>query len=241
MDRHDSLNGDEPANGVTNGHSDVLSEKPVTWTTNGPGVVPFEDHTNGSAHGRIDEPNGGLCNGHGKEQPTNGNVNGRAKEKTTNGNVNGHAVAKPLPQILCLSAKDEAALLRTADSYAAYLSTSPWSDAVQLRQLAFTLIHRRTKFPWRSFAIVGGDSEVDTAKVREEATRSDSSKLGIAYVFTGQGAQYAGMGKQLLVYQVFADTLRAIGAIYKSFGAEWDVIGEFDPLECKDTDRTDMN
>jgi acyl transferase domain-containing protein len=210
---------DELTHGPTNGLSSKLSNGHTNHSNGN------TNHSNGTTHsnGHTNHSNGNTNHSNGINH-SNGHtthING-----VTNGDTNGASATKTTPQILCLSAKDETALTRTADRYASYLSTTPWTDTAQLRQLAHTLITRRTLFPWRSFAIVGGGPGVDKAKIGEEATRSDSSKLGIAYVFTGQGAQYTGMGKQLLVYQVFADTLRAIGVVYKSLGAQWHVIDE---------------
>ncbi len=131
-------------------------------------------------------------------------------------------------QILCFTGKDQAALQRSVEAYAAYMSSGLIDNACKLRQLAFTLTKRRTRFPWRSFAILKQDSRsnlLDVDKICSAAVRAEDSKTGLAFIFSGQGAQYRGMGKQLLIYPAFDSMLRAMNSIFKSLGAEWDIVG----------------
>ncbi|KAK3933755.1 thiolase-like protein [Diplogelasinospora grovesii] len=54
-----------------------------------------------------------------------------------------------------------------------------------------------------------------------------SGEAGLAFVFTGQGAQYADMGWDLIhQYPLFAESLERIGEIYSSLGCEWDLLDE---------------
>ncbi|PVH94279.1 hypothetical protein DM02DRAFT_693560 [Periconia macrospinosa] len=132
-------------------------------------------------------------------------------------------------QLLAWSARDEAALKRMLHLYDGYHKASVDGGAEFIGNLAYTLAMRRSIMAWRSFAVVDGQEapvmvDLTTAK-RERATRD----VGVAFIFTGQGAQYANMGIELLHYPVFKATLSDIDRIYQELGAEWtlfDKIGD---------------
>jgi acyl transferase domain-containing protein len=56
----------------------------------------------------------------------------------------------------------------------------------------------------------------------------ETEPLRIGFVFTGQGAQWNAMGRELYEqYPVFASTLNACDKCLESFGASFSVIGEY--------------
>lgn len=54
-----------------------------------------------------------------------------------------------------------------------------------------------------------------------------SGQTGLAFVFTGQGAQNVGMGKGLMQFEVLADTLQQINDIFARMGCQWSLICGF--------------
>ena len=76
------------------------------------------------------------------------------------------------------------------------------------RDMAFTLAVHRSALPWKSFAVTPSLSQLQNAGVSLSKVVRSSNKLGLAYIFTGQGAQFAGMGRELLVYPVYKRTLQ---------------------------------
>ncbi len=111
-------------------------------------------------------------------------------------------------QLLSLSARSEEALTQLADSYADFLQAQPDSS---LSDLAFTANTGRTHFAHRA-AIVADSPATAIAKLR--AVSADPLPAGVrqgvvehqreprvAFLFTGQGAQYAGMAHELYASQ----------------------------------------
>jgi acyl transferase domain-containing protein len=74
----------------------------------------------------------------------------------------------------------------------------------RLRDLAYTLSHRRERLPVRGFCITNG---ADDGTIHSPPFTIQSQKE-VAFVFTGQGAQWAQMGKELL--ETCPDVLRDI-------------------------------
>ena len=67
--------------------------------------------------------------------------------------------------------------------------------------LAYTLAERRTKFSYRTAVVASGGKEL-AAKLRDSGMSSSRTSKGgapskIAFVFTGQGSQWFGMGREL--------------------------------------------
>lgn len=94
--------------------------------------------------------------------------------------------------------------------------------------LAFTLNDRRSSFMWKATAI--GTSVTDLCHTLSNGLNIQCSarRPTLAFVFTGQGAQWAGMGKELLhSYPVFWESISRIDKYLAELGAPFFVSGEF--------------
>lgn len=125
-------------------------------------------------------------------------------------------------KLLVWSAADPDAVQRMLDAYQAYFLAHVVGKINKLGQLAHTLAMRRSLLTWRSFAVADADTEQLSAA---RAVRA-SSGGGIAFVFTGQGAQHPGMGLELLQYPTFKESLEKSDEAFTSFGCEWSIFGK---------------
>lgn len=94
--------------------------------------------------------------------------------------------------------------------------------------LAYTLGERRSAFPWVAATSASSTTElvrlIDAGKMKPKR-RNDPPKLG--FVFTGQGAQWWAMGRELIhAYPVFRETLYEADGYLREFGATWSLIEE---------------
>lgn len=143
------------------------------------------------------------------------------------------------PKLLVWSAADEDGLRRLSELYNAYLKNRFHSRLSHpqrvslLDNLAYTLACRRTTLPWKAFTLANSRQEMFAKGVVFSPPKRSSDKLGIAYVFTGQGAQYPEMGKELLAYKPFKMTLLAAEQILRGLGCEWSLVGTFHSVPRK--------
>ena len=132
------------------------------------------------------------------------------------------------PKLLVWSAADEAGLSRCAEAYRKHF-LPPSIDSNQeidfFEKLAYTLALRRSSLPWKSYALVNSCSQLSNLGSFLSRSVRSTKNLSVGYVFTGQGAQYSGMGQELLVYPVFANTIRRAEAAFHDLGCEWSLIG----------------
>ncbi len=120
-----------------------------------------------------------------------------------------------LSHILTLSAKSESALPALAERMADFLSKEP---NIELADVAHTANTGRAKFAHR-LALRADTVEDAVAKLRAFAAGGEANGLvsgritpnkrfRIAFLFTGQGSQYTGMGRQLYETQpIFRDAM----------------------------------
>ncbi len=135
-----------------------------------------------------------------------------------------------LPSLLVWSAADEAGLTRLSKTYSAHfktLSLSPDRQSEYVSDLAYTLAVRRSALPWKSFAVTRSLSQLQNAGVSLPKALRSSKKLRLGYVFTGQGAQFAGMGRELLAYPVYKETLQRAELYLHDIGCPWSLMDEF--------------
>lgn len=92
--------------------------------------------------------------------------------------------------------------------------------------LAFTLNERRSKFMWKAAVTGSSPSSVADALSSQVKPRMAVKKPSIGFVFTGQGAQWCGMGKELWsTYPVFRQSIERIDGFLSRIGAPFTVEG----------------
>jgi acyl transferase domain-containing protein len=145
----------------------------------------------------------------------------------------GTLVTSSLPRyVYPLSGHDKKALQAQADRLRLYLEKNPdVFDVNLMSDLAYTLGQRRTKFQWRtSFHATSSSKLITQLSMDYEAQQSPEQPI-TAFTFTGQGAQWLGMGRDLLpVYPAFAETLQAADRALQKLDAKFSIIGKWPTL-----------
>lgn len=133
-------------------------------------------------------------------------------------------------QVLVWSTEDEAGMDRMIEAYTEYfqaLDLTSLEDTLLLPQIASTLTTKRSQLKWRSFAVV--DSITAASKNLKDLVSAPAragKALNVGYIFTGQGAQYAGMGLELLSYPIFCQTMEQCEKVFQDLGCQWSLLGE---------------
>lgn len=150
-----------------------------------------------------------------------------------NGTSPGLTDKPPLNQtrLLVWSAASKKAVKRVLKGYDTFYKDHVMGHSLKVRQLAYTLAARRSKMLWRSFALASDELEDGQVHLSPEKPVRSSADLGLAFIFTGQGAQYVDMGKGLTQYPIFYDTLKRIDVIYSSLGCKWSIFGKSRPRQ----------
>ncbi|MBL8495665.1 MAG: type I polyketide synthase [Rhodocyclaceae bacterium] len=129
------------------------------------------------------------------------------------------AAAAPAPHLITLSARSPAALDALANLYAARLER----DGADVALIGPAGAAGRAHMPYR-LSVTGPDANALVVSLRTAARGEDCAELrrariavasnaGVAFLFTGQGAQYAGMGRELAkASPVFRDALERCAA-----------------------------
>lgn len=135
-------------------------------------------------------------------------------------------------KLFVLSANDKGALEAQMKNVGIYLEQRP--EIFQkdlLTNLAYSLGQRRSLMQWR--VAISTTSSFDLIQALNggkivPARETEPPRIG--FVFTGQGAQWNAMGRELYEqYPVFASTIDACDRYLSSVGAPFLLVGEFDP------------
>lgn len=141
-------------------------------------------------------------------------------------------------QVFAWSSFDKDGIVRIKEAYRSYLASkrnlglSQLEESCFFRDLSYTLAGHRTNHGWRSFVQASSLDELQKAlseDVQPLATRAQANPR-MAFVFTGQGAQWPAMGKGLLVYPAFRRSLYEADMYLHSLGCEWSLL-------CKSPDE----
>lgn len=124
------------------------------------------------------------------------------------------------PYLLPFSAHDKQTLLQNVDAYAKVVGD------YNLLDVSYTLANRRSRLPSRGFVVSTPDSVTKAfGNLTENFSFADKKKTpAIGFAFTGQGAQWARMGCELMAYYPsFLGTIRKLDQVLGDLpnGPEW--------------------
>ncbi|KAL8735751.1 MAG: hypothetical protein Q9166_000614 [cf. Caloplaca sp. 2 TL-2023] len=141
-------------------------------------------------------------------------------------------------RLILISHRTKAGVQQVAKDLSRYViqNSTPTKDRF-LDNLAYSLNCRRTLFDWR--ATVVASSPQGLASVLNTQTLEPNRTLPnllLCFIFTGQGAQWHAMGRELISrYRNFRSTLKFSELHFKSLGASWSVMDEL--LKPNETSR----
>ncbi|KAL9074401.1 MAG: hypothetical protein Q9157_004404 [Trypethelium eluteriae] len=147
-------------------------------------------------------------------------------------------------KVLVLSARSEQACKTMVSSLKDYLETKEdvANEEALLENVIYTLGQRRTLFPWVAAYRVPFSRGVKVVTKALESPQfkptrvSQSPRIGM--VFTGQGAQWHAMGRELIIaYPPFKISLEKGEVYLKELGADWSLLEELH----RDADSTNVN
>lgn len=144
-------------------------------------------------------------------------------------------------RLFILSANDKSSAEKTMQNLGVYLEQRP--EVFQndlLSNLAYTLGQRKSFHPWR--IAVSASSSVELVEALSSGkispTKQDADAPRLGWIFTGQGAQWWAMGRELLhTYPVYAAALKLADLHLTSIGADFSLLEELE----KDEDQTLVN
>ena len=158
-----------------------------------------------------------------------------AHQLITSAEVNGvkHALLKNTelahqPKVLVWSASDENGLRRLASVYEDHLSKTIPFHGGYLDDLAYTLSEKRSRLAWKSYSIACSLEQLKfSLKQGLPGPFRSLKQPRLCFVFTGQGAQWFGMGRELLRYPVFQESLKNAEVYFQNLGCRWFLMGAY--------------
>ena len=142
------------------------------------------------------------------------------------------------PKLLVLSASDEKGIGRLSKSYSKHFARNsiPVQDETKyMNNLAYTLEARRSSLPWKSFAVAKSFNHLREFEVITSKPMQSNSNPRLGFIFTGQGAQWYAMGRELLAYPAFRNSLLRAEEYLLQLGCQWLLLEEL--LKDKDNSR----
>lgn len=128
-----------------------------------------------------------------------------------------------------LSAASESALQAASESLSNWLSEQSVPDS-ELPNIVHTLGCRRSYLPYRRTVLASTVDELQSELglgVSSKTHVKASSSVKLTMAFTGQGAQWYAMGRELLSStNVFRTSMLSSSEIIRQLGAEWSLVDE---------------
>ncbi|KAL3479548.1 hypothetical protein BJX99DRAFT_255544 [Aspergillus californicus] len=141
------------------------------------------------------------------------------------------------PRLYVFSSPEQDGVTRIAQTYVDFIKGSPgpedhMSTADSELALAYTLAERRTIFDYRGFAVATSlkDLQAVLESTPPKATRSLRTP-SCAWVFTGQGAQWFAMGRELQEIEVYKNSLRQADSYISSLRSDFSILDELNQSE----------
>ncbi|KAL4887855.1 polyketide synthase [Aspergillus ambiguus] len=137
-------------------------------------------------------------------------------------------VGQRIPQLVVISTHDRAGLNRTAGNWRTYLDSHCVTKQRRnmLPDLAYTMAKHRSQMGFRSFAVADsiGDLRDKMAAGLPSFPRASRNNMpNLAFIFTGQSAQWARMGMELLKNPAFAESFDRSQQALQGLGCSWNL------------------
>ncbi|KAL8810423.1 MAG: hypothetical protein Q9200_002591 [Gallowayella weberi] len=137
---------------------------------------------------------------------------------------------RPQEFTFALSAPEQTALSRLGREIACYLEEHTIARGARtddiLESLAYTLGNRRSEFQWRTVITTSHAEDLKQKLGNLEKPARASKPPNLIFCFTGQGAQWFAMGRELLAYEVYESSVHNADTYLKAIGAPWSVLEE---------------
>jgi len=134
-------------------------------------------------------------------------------------------------RILKVSAKSESSTISQLSNIQNYLKNqiSNHGDVdIFLDRLVYTLGQKRSTYSWSSAISFSEPGEIIDLESVKPQRATQIPRIG--FVFSGQGAQWYAMGRELIAtYPVFRGALQEADSHLQELGASWSLIGMFFP------------
>ncbi|PGH16655.1 hypothetical protein AJ80_05157 [Polytolypa hystricis UAMH7299] len=198
--------------GGTNGHA-ILEAADCSTRAHAAGK--FSNHLNGCSRTHI--------NGH-MPAPVNGLSMARSGTLSDEHDTGS-------PQVLVLTAKSEKSLTKAAENLCEWISSKldqPDSHDQLLVDLAHSLISRRSLMQWRhSFTACSLRQALSSLNSKLRSPVRSATNNRIVFLFTGQGAQWFAMGRELMATSsIYRESMNKSDQILAGLGAPWSVVEE---------------
>ncbi|KAE8353621.1 hypothetical protein BDV28DRAFT_164846 [Aspergillus coremiiformis] len=149
-------------------------------------------------------------------------------------------------KLLVWSAADENGISRIQDTWRSFFSSKQITDKEKhayLNDLAYTLSCRRTHHLWRTFATVKPSDDWSALVDKFARPYRSISTPRLAFIFTGQGAQWHAMGRELISgYSVFRNSIQEATRYLQTLGCQWDLLEELQkPEELSNVNKTEYS
>ncbi|KAJ5893876.1 hypothetical protein N7495_005567 [Penicillium taxi] len=140
----------------------------------------------------------------------------------------------PTRYVYVLSGHNKKAAKAQSKLLAEYLEKHPDAfDANLMSNLAYTLGQRRTIFPWKLAVSALSCKELIGHLSTDLKPLNVSERLSVSLIFTGQGAQWIGMGMGLIKSRSkFSETLQAVDKALKDLGSDFLITDELEKDEA---------
>ncbi|KAI9642743.1 hypothetical protein NHQ30_008474 [Ciborinia camelliae] len=128
-----------------------------------------------------------------------------------------------LETLLVFSSHDQNGIKRLTESYSEFFNKKASKGHSYLQDLAYTLAAHRTAFDFRTYAVYSSTKNILERTLNLPKPKRALRNNNIAFIFTGQGAQWAAMGHELLLNPVFNDSILRGQICIDSLGCKWKI------------------
>ncbi|KAI1816678.1 ketoacyl-synt-domain-containing protein [Poronia punctata] len=132
-------------------------------------------------------------------------------------------------KLFVVTANDKSSLESVLKNLVIYLEQRPEMFQKDLMaDVAYTLGQRRSFLQWRvAIPAVRSFDLIDEINSQKLSPGKESDPLRVGFIFTGQGAQWYGMGRELYhQYPIFANAIDYADVCLASLGASWSLLEE---------------